>query len=174
MNYGLLKLLIVIAPLVISGCATDPKIADNESTETIKYIEPDSSPEPTYSVPVQPIVPEPLASFLIQNHDCDILTVELMFVLRRGQILNYEYTTALVQQIKDIHRVATEKHCYLLANAASSALNNAQSFQEYYAIEKSREKNKERIKKKIERIEDKISDLVVAGKCFTPSPGISQ
>ena len=164
---GLFKFLIVIAPLVISGCASDvPKIADNEPTETIEHTEPDSSPVPDYSVPVQPIVPEPLASSLIQSHECDVLTVELMFILRRGEILNYEYTTALVQQIRDIHRAAIEKHCYLLATAASSSLHNAQSFQEYYAIEKRREKNKEEIRKKIEKIEDNISDMVAASTCF--------
>ena len=145
-----------------TGCATDtPKIVDSAPAESI------SSSAPAHTVPVQPIVPEPLASegivpSVVESRICDILAHEFVSVLRQGKARNYEYTMPLVHHIRAISKVAKENDCYNLASMADSSGDTAQSLYEYYAEERSREIESGR-KYGFER---GVSDAIVAGTCF--------
>ena len=157
------RILFVVATLfAVAGCATDtPKIVDSAPAEPVP------SHAPARSVPVQPIVPEPLASegmasSVSPSHVCDVLAIELSFVLRRGEILNYEYTVPLVHQIRTISQSAIENNCYSVARIADDAGDTAQLFQEYYAAKKVTEKGRDMGSV----IEEGISDVFVTRTCY--------
>ena len=164
------KLLAVVAILLaVAGCATDaPKTVVDAPAETAQIIQPVPTPAPVQPlVPVQPIVPEPLASegmasYVSPSHVCDVLAIELLFVLRRGEILNYEYTMPLVLQIRAISQSAIENNCSSVALIADDAGDTAQSFQEYYAAKEVTEKGRDMGSV----IEEGISDVLVTRTCY--------
>ena len=146
----------------VAGCATDTsKIVGSASAGS------DPSPAPARSVPVQPIVPEPLASqsmppSVSPSLVCDMLAIELSFVLRRGEILNYKYTMPLVNQIREISQSAIKNNCYSLVLIADDAGDSAQSFQEYYAAKEVTEKGRDMGSV----IEEGVSDMLVTRACY--------
>ena len=103
-----------------------------------------------------------MASSVSPSHVCDILAIELSFVLRRGEILNYKYTVPLVRQIRAISQSAIENNCYSLAQIADDAGDNAQLFQEYYAAKEAAEKDRDMGN----LIEESISDVIVTKTCY--------
>lgn len=163
------RLLTVVAALfAVSGCATDtPKIVDVTPAESIPSAASD------HTVPVQPIVPEPLASEgidppVVQSRICDILAYEFASVLRQGKARNYEYTMPLVHHIRAISKVAKENGCYYLASMADSTGDTAQSLYEYYADERNREIESSRKY----GFGHGVSDAIVAGTCYKKAKSI--
>ena len=91
-----------------------------------------------------------------------MLAIELSFVLRRGEILNYKYTMPLVNQIREISQSAIKNNCYSLVLIADDAGDSAQSFQEYYAAKEVTEKGRDMGSV----IEEGVSDMLVTRACY--------